>query len=86
MTLVRKGDVECTDETLMRLFLGRKVSIPQCWAWLGAPAPDTQFLQVTELLPMCQSAQGGRAGQVLASTTISFPSLETHLGEWGEGV
>lgn len=35
---------------------------------------------------MCQPAQVGWAGQVLASTTVSFPSAGTHLEEWGPGV
>lgn len=42
----------------------------------------SSFRSQTELFPMCQSAQEGQAGQVLASTT-SFPSLGTHCGGWG---
>jgi len=73
---------ECTDQDPAQAaaILGEENVHPSTLSSAGELLMPSSFRSQAELLPMCQSAWGGQTGQVLASTTTSFPSLGTLRG------
>lgn len=72
-----------TQHRLAAVVLGGKCQFLRAeLGWRHLLLTPSSFRAQTELLPSPQSAQEGQAGQVLASTSASFPSLRTHLEEW----